>query len=62
MLIDKYLYSAAKDGKKPSLHADNGGPMRSATFLVKLRDLGISPSFSRPRVSNGRVGGWRGGP
>lgn len=52
VMIKKYLHSAAKDGKKPSLHADNGGPMRSATLLVKLRDLGISPSFSRPRVSN----------
>lgn len=52
MMIEKCLHSAAKGGKNPTLHADNGGPMRSATLLVKLRDLGISPSFSRPRVSN----------
>ena len=34
------------------LHADNGAPMRSATLLATLRQLGISTSFSRPRVSN----------
>ena len=51
-MIAKYLHSAAKLGKEPVLHADNGAPMRSATLLVKLRDLGITPSFSRPRVSN----------
>jgi len=34
------------------LHADNGSPMRSATLLAKLQDLGIAPSYSRPRVSN----------
>jgi transposase InsO family protein len=51
-MIEKYLHSAAKGGKKPKLHSDNGGPMRSATFLTKVRDLGLSPSFSRPRVSN----------
>ncbi|MDZ7803166.1 IS3 family transposase [Thiohalophilus sp.] len=34
------------------LHADNGSPMKSQTLRVKLADLGISPSYSRPRVSN----------
>jgi len=34
------------------LHSDNGAPMRSAHLLAKLRRLGISPSFSRPRTSN----------
>lgn len=34
------------------LHADNGGPMRSATTWELLRTLGIRPSHSRPRVSN----------
>lgn len=35
-----------------TLHSDNGSPMKSATMLAKLQDLGISPSFSRPSVSN----------
>lgn len=34
------------------LHADNGSPMKSATLLETLRFLGVSPSHSRPRVSN----------
>jgi putative transposase len=34
------------------LHADNGSPMKGASMLVTLRHLGVTPSFSRPRVSN----------
>ena len=34
------------------LHSDNGSPMKSQTMQIKLYDLGITPSHSRPRVSN----------
>lgn len=34
------------------LHQDNGAPMKGATFLATLDDLGITKSFSRPRVSD----------
>lgn len=34
------------------LHADNGAAMKGKTMLVKLQDLGILPSFSRPSVSD----------
>jgi len=34
------------------LHADNGSPMKGATMLAKLQDLGVATSFSRPSVSN----------
>lgn len=34
------------------LHSDNGAPMRSVTLQQKLYDLNITPSHSRPRVSN----------
>lgn len=34
------------------LHSDNGGPMKGATMLATLQWLGISPSLSRPRVSD----------
>lgn len=34
------------------LHSDNGGPMKSSTLLAKLEDLGVTPSRSRPRVSD----------
>ena len=34
------------------LHSDNGSPMKGATMLETLHALGITPSNSRPRVSN----------
>ena len=35
-----------------TLHSDNGSPMKGATMLATLHELGIQPSFSRPSVSN----------
>lgn len=35
-----------------TLHADNGAPMKGATMLATLQQLGVVPSFSRPSVSN----------
>jgi transposase InsO family protein len=58
---DKYISSAmmerlclehSVDKDKLTLHADNGGPMKNATMLAVLQKLGVSDSFSRPRVSN----------
>jgi transposase InsO family protein len=37
---------------KLALHADNGSAMKGKTMLVKLEQLGVLPSFSRPRVSD----------
>ncbi|HNX25637.1 MAG TPA: IS3 family transposase [Spirochaetota bacterium] len=34
------------------LHSDNGNPMKGATMIMTLYNLGVIPSFSRPRVSN----------
>jgi putative transposase len=34
------------------LHSDNGAPMKAVTMKAKLEELGITPSHSRPRVSN----------
>jgi len=54
-LIEKALWREhcmLPDTRPNVLHADNGSPMRSATLLGKLQDLGIAPSYSRPRVSN----------
>ena len=34
------------------LHADNGAPMKSLTMKAKMEELGVLPSYSRPRVSN----------
>lgn len=35
-----------------TLQSDNGSPMKGATLLTTLQELGIVPSFSRPSVSN----------
>ena len=37
---------------RPCLHADNGGPQKGFTMKAKLEALGVTPSYSRPRVSN----------
>ena len=34
------------------LHSDNGSPMKGATMLATMQNLGVIPSFSRPSVSN----------
>ena len=34
------------------IHSDNGGPMKGATMLATLQNLGVVASFSRPRVSD----------
>lgn len=36
----------------PVLHADNGAAQKGSTLLAKLYELGVTPSYSRPRVSN----------
>lgn len=35
-----------------TLHSDNGSPMKGATLLLTLQQLGVATSFSRPAVSN----------
>ena len=39
-------------GRSLVLHSDNGSAMKGATMLATLEQLGVAPSFSRPRVSN----------
>ena len=34
------------------LHSDNGSPMKGASLLATLDNLGVASSYSRPRVSN----------
>lgn len=47
------LNEAIQTWKQPLvLHSDNGSPMKSATLLATLQWLGVTPSTSRPRVSN----------
>lgn len=39
-------------GRPLVLHSDNGTAMKGATMLASMQQLGVRPSFSRPRVSN----------
>ena len=39
-------------GEKPVLHGDNGATLKATTVLAMLYWLKISPSYSRPRVSD----------
>ena len=44
-----------REGVRPNqvtLHSDNGSPMKGATLRATLDTLGITPSYSRPRVSD----------
>ena len=34
------------------LHADNGSPLKGSTLMATLEHLGVTPSHSRPRVSD----------
>ncbi|MFT6396604.1 MAG: transposase InsO family protein [Bradymonadia bacterium] len=34
------------------LHSDNGAPMKGATLRATMERLGVTPSYSRPSVSN----------
>lgn len=49
MLAEQHTSSATKP---LVLHSDNGSPMKGASLLETLYQLGITPSRSRPRVSN----------
>lgn len=40
------------DREQIVLHSDNGKPMKGATMLAMLEKLGVTPSFSRPSVSD----------
>jgi transposase InsO family protein len=52
MLLAEICAVEGIDKNQLSLHADNGGPMKGATMLVTMQNLGIMPSFSRPSVSD----------
>ncbi len=51
-LIQRSLLREKCFRKPLVLHSDNGAPMKASTMKAKLEELGIIPSYSRPRVSN----------
>jgi len=63
-LAARLLRETCEEGIEQSqliIHADRGTAATSKKVEDMLDTLGVSRSFSRPRVSDGRVGGWRGG-
>jgi len=51
-LIQEGCYQEGVSRGQLVLHSDNGSPMKGATMLATLQQLGVMPSFSRPSVSN----------
>lgn len=51
-LIEEACQREGVDRDQLVIHSDNGSPMKCATLLAKLLDLGVATSFSRPSVSN----------
>jgi len=51
-VLQRALLSEQCFNKPVVLHSDNGAPMKSQTLKIKLEELGVLPSYSRPRVSN----------
>lgn len=49
-LVDDTCRNESIERGRLVLHSDNGKPMRAKTMLAKLEELGVVPSFSRPRV------------
>ena len=51
-LLTKACAEHAIDAEKLVVHSDNGAPMKGSTMLATMHELGITPSFSRPSVSD----------
>ena len=48
-----FEYACRKENAHPDfVHSDNGNPMKGVTLVALYYQLGIVPSFSRPRVSD----------
>lgn len=52
ILIQKTMVAQKVCRRPLVLHSDNGSPMKGSTFIATLERLGITKSYSRPRVSN----------
>jgi len=51
-VLQRAMLSEQCFNKPVVLHSDNGAAMKSQTLKIKLEELGVLPSYSRPRVSN----------
>jgi putative transposase len=51
-LFADYVLQAGIPPDQLTLHSDNGAPMKGATLIATLEQLGVARSLSRPSVSN----------
>jgi transposase InsO family protein len=51
-LFADYVHRAGIPPNQLTLHSDNGAPMKGATLIATLEQLGVARSLSRPSVSN----------
>jgi transposase InsO family protein len=51
-LFTDYVQHAGIPPDQLTLHSDNGAPMKGATLIATLEQLGVARSLSRPSVSN----------
>jgi len=51
-LLSKLCIEHNLETEKLVVHSDNGAPMKGSTMLATMQSLGITPSFSRPSVSD----------
>ncbi|MHB1567341.1 MAG: hypothetical protein ACYCXG_11635 [Acidiferrobacter sp.] len=46
------IHTEGVAGRPLTIHQGNGSPMEGSTYLVKLNELGITASYSRPGISD----------
>lgn len=51
-LVNRSILAELCRGDLEVLHSDNGAIQKASTLRVKLSELGVEPSYSRPGVSN----------
>lgn len=52
IVLHKALLREGCVNKPPVVHSDNGSALKGGTLPATLEKLGVTPSYSRPRVSN----------
>jgi len=51
-IVQDIVHREGIDKNQLVIHSDNGAPMKGATMLATMQNLGVMPSFSRPSVSH----------
>ena len=51
-LLEKLITKEGVEKGKLNIHSDKGTPMRNSPLINSLYSLGVSQSFTRPKVKN----------